>query len=159
MCHERILVTCCHFSGECHRFKHDCKFIELYLPVIWCYWFLQCVQACLKVRVFVLMKKEFVKLVQATRFHCPIGMIFVTLKALLTEVLFSFTVSPFGYNCSGKPFCTRFGSGLFLCWWPQSFSCSCKCNLFAQCQGVREYHKNNDWGWGNCMLMTFLFMV
>ncbi len=41
------------------------------------------------------------------RFNCLIGMIFIALQAL-TEVLFSFTVSPFGCYCSGKLFCTRF---------------------------------------------------
>ncbi len=104
---ERISVACHLFSGECHWFKLDCKFIKLHLANICWYWFLQCVQVCLKVRVLVLMKKKFVWLVQVKRFHCPIGMFFISLQAL-TEMLFSFAVSPFGCYCSGKLFCTRF---------------------------------------------------
>ncbi len=110
---ERIPVACHLFSGKWHWFKLDCKFIKLYLAVIWCYWFLQCVQVSSKIRVLVLMKKEFVWLVQVTRFHCPIGMIFIALQAL-TEVLFSFAVSPFGCYCSSKLFCTRFTCAIVI---------------------------------------------
>jgi hypothetical protein len=46
-------------------------------------------------------------LVQVKRFHCPIRVFFISLQAL-TEVLFSFAVSPFGCYCSGKLFCTGF---------------------------------------------------
>ena len=45
-------------------------------------------------------------MVQVKRFHRPIGVFFVSLQAL-TEVLFSFAVSPFCY-CPGKLFCTEF---------------------------------------------------
>ena len=104
---ERIPVACHNFSGECHWFKLDCKFIKLYLAIICWYWFRQCVQVCSKVRVLVMMKKECVWLVQVKRFHCPIGVFFISLQAL-TEVLFSFVVSPFGCYCSGKLCCTGF---------------------------------------------------
>ena len=53
------------------------------------------------------MKREYVWLVQVKRFHCPIRVFFISLQAL-TEVLFSFAVSPFGCYCSGKLFCTGF---------------------------------------------------
>ncbi len=48
-------------------------------------------------------------MVHVKRFHCPIGVFFISLQAL-TEVLFSFAVPPFGCYCSGngKLFCTRF---------------------------------------------------
>jgi hypothetical protein len=46
-------------------------------------------------------------LVQVKRFHCPIGVFFISLQAL-TEVLLSFAVSSFGCYCSGKLFCTGF---------------------------------------------------
>ena len=104
---KRIPVACHLFSGECHWFKLDRKLIKRYLAHIRRYWFLQCVQICSKVRVFILMKKEFVWLVQVIRFNCPIGMFLISLQAL-TKVLFSFAVSPFGCYCSGKLFCTRF---------------------------------------------------
>ena len=64
----------CHlFSGECHWFKLDCKFIKHYLAIICWYWFFQCLQVCSKVRLLALMKKEYVWLVQVKRFHRPIG--------------------------------------------------------------------------------------
>ena len=46
-------------------------------------------------------------MVQVKRFHCSIGVFFISLQAL-TEVIFSFAVSPFGCYFSGKLSCTGF---------------------------------------------------